>query len=80
MKTRVQKWGNSLAVRIPRAFARQTHLEANAPVDLEIVEGQIVIKPAEKPQYDLDDLLAGVTDDNQHEEIDMGTPAGNEIW
>lgn len=80
MRTHIQKWGNSLAVRIPGAFAKEANLEANAAVNIEVVDGQIVITPAEKPVFELDDLLAQVTDENRHDEMDSGGPVGNEVW
>jgi antitoxin MazE len=80
MKARVQRWGNSLAVRIPRAFAVQTGLAQDTIVDLSLVDGQITITPAAMPDPSLEDLLAGVTDDNLHTEQDWGEPAGREAW
>jgi len=66
MKTRVQKWGNSLAVRIPKSFAEGLDLENNGPVEMSLEEGAIVIKPAKDRAWDLDSLLAEVSDDNVH--------------
>lgn len=80
MRTHIQKWGNSLAVRIPSAFARQVNLDANAVVDLTVVDGQLIIRPIEAPVFELDDLLAQITDDNRHGEVDAGGAVGNEIW
>jgi antitoxin MazE len=79
MKTRIQKWGNSLALRIPRAFASEVGLEPDSEVEVTLVDGQIVIAPVTQG-YTLDDLLAGITEDNLHGEISTGTPLGNEAW
>ncbi len=68
MKTRVQKWGNSLAVRIPKSFASNLGLENNSPVKIGLEEGALVIKPDRDRAWDLDSLLAGVTDENIHPE------------
>ena len=78
MRARIQKWGNSLALRIPKAFADEARLEMNSPVEITLVEGRIVITPAQ--EYDLDTLLAGITEENLHGEADTGDPAGNEVW
>ena len=78
MRARIQKWGNSLALRIPKAFADETGLETNSSVEITLAEGRIVITPIQK--YDLDTLLAGITEENRHGEIDTGAPAGNEVW
>ena len=80
MRTRVQKWGNSLAVRIPRPFALEARLDADSPVDLSIVDGQIVVTPVSEPAVTLEDLLRGVTDENLHGEIDTGPAVSRETW
>jgi antitoxin MazE len=79
MKTRVQKWGNSLALRIPRAFAEEAGLHANAAVELSLVDGTLVVKPLAPPPT-LDELLRGVTDDNLPGEWDAGPATGKEVW
>lgn len=78
MKTRVQKWGNSLAVRIPKAFAAEAGLQANAAVELSLVDGALVMRPAALP-LSLDELLRSVTDDNRPGEWDTGPAAGKEV-
>jgi antitoxin MazE len=78
MKTTIQKWGNSLAVRIPRPFAEEIHLEENTTVDLTIKGGKLVIVPA--PEITLESLVEQITDENRHGEIETGRPAGSEIW
>jgi antitoxin MazE len=66
MKTRVQKWGNSLAVRIPKSFADDLDIENNSGVEMSLEEGALVIKPDKNNVWDLDSLLAGVTGENIH--------------
>jgi antitoxin MazE len=80
MKTRVKKWGNSLALRIPKSFAEEVGLEQESSVEVSLTEGKLVITPAVKPKIILEDLLAKITPDNQHGEIDTGPAVGNEIW
>lgn len=80
MKTRVQKWGNSLALRIPKSFAAEAGLRPDAPVELSLVEGRLVIQPLPEPPLTLDELLKGVTDDNLHGECDTGPAVGREVW
>ncbi len=80
MRTKVQKWGNSLAVRIPKAFAQEAHLTRDSLVEVTLVDGRIVIEPAPTASWTLDQLLEGVTDGNIHHEIDTGEPVGNEAW
>jgi antitoxin MazE len=80
MQTKVQKWGNSLALRIPKAFAVDAQLENNTLVEISLVEGEIIIKPVDTPMWTLEELLAGVNEDNIHREVDTGSPQGNEVW
>ena len=78
METRVQKWGNSLALRIPKPLATQVGLEANTPVRLLLRGEELVIVPVTPPSLKLDDLLAQVTEHNLHGEVDSGPAVGRE--
>ena len=80
MRTQIQKWGNSLALRIPKSFATESHIEAGSMVDLSIIEGKLIVIPVAEPTYTLDELLAGVTKENLHVEVDTGIPIGKEVW
>ncbi len=80
MLTKVQKWGNSLALRIPRAFALDAQLENDSFVEITMVEGQIIITPVAAPSWTLEELLSGVSKSNIHHEIDTGSATGNEAW
>ncbi len=80
MKTRVQKWGNSLALRIPKSFATEAGLQENAPVDLSLVDGKLVVQPVAPQPPTLGELLRGVTDQNLHGEWDTGPDVGREVW
>jgi antitoxin MazE len=80
MQTRIQKWGNSLAVRIPKAFAHEAHLEQDAVVELSLVDGKVVMVPVAEPEVTLEQLLSGITEENRHREIDWGPAVGKEVW
>jgi len=80
MKTRVQKWGNSLALRIPKSFADEAGLRADAPVELSLTKGKLVVKPLAEKTPSLESLLEAVTDDNLHGEWNTGAAVGREIW
>jgi antitoxin MazE len=80
MQTKVQKWGNSIAVRIPKAFAEEMRIAPNTAVELTLTNGSLVITPVQTPSFILEDLLAAITPQNTHEEIDPGTAVGNEAW
>jgi len=80
MRLRVQKWGNSLALRIPAAFARETGLEPGADVNLELDGMRLIITPAPNGPYSLAQLLERVTEENLHDAVDMGGPQGRELW
>ncbi len=80
MQAQVAKWGNSLAVRIPKALAEQARLREGARLEMSLGEdGEVVLKPL-SGGYRLDDLLAGITADNRHAESDWGGPQGGEAW
>ncbi len=80
MRARIRKWGNSLAVRIPHAFAVQAGLDHDAPVELSVEDGRLVIAAVVADVPNLDELLAGVTPDNLHAEVESGLAQGSEIW
>jgi len=73
MKTRVQKWGNSLAVRIPKSFAEELDWKESAPVEMSVDGDLLVVKTDRERTWDLDALLAGVTDDNVHPALEAGS-------
>jgi antitoxin MazE len=78
-QARIQKWGNSLAIRIPKPFALEIGLEQNSLVTVSIEEGKLLLEPA-KPTYSLEEMLAKVTKDNVHHEVETGPAVGNEAW
>lgn len=80
MKVQVQKWGNSLALRIPKSFAQETKLDQGSMVDLALKEGEIIIKPLVESVYSLEEMLAQITKENIHPEISTGKQRGKEVW
>lgn len=80
MKSRVQKWGNSLALRIPKSFAAEVGLRNESSVELSVADGKLVIAPLVEPKVTLKELLDQVTEDNVHHEIDTGPAVGREAW
>jgi antitoxin MazE len=76
---RVQKWGNSLALRIPNAFASELNLKPGSPVGLSLDGGRLVILPT-PDEYSLKGMLAEITEDNIHKEVTFGRPVGKEAW
>ena len=80
MKTRVQKWGNSLALRIPKSFATEISLAQGSEVKVSLVGKKIVVSPLQRSKYILRHLVSKITEKNRHREIDTGHPAGNETW
>ena len=75
----VSKWGNSLALRIPAAFADAIGLAEGAEVALKVSGGRLIVKPAPN-KYDLKQLVAKITPNNRHDETDWGKPVGKEQW
>jgi antitoxin MazE len=80
MRTHVRKWGNSLALRIPRVFAEEAGLAPDAAVELTLKGGDLIVKPVESTGPTLEELLRGVTDENRPGEWDTGPPLGKEVW
>ena len=80
MRSRIQKWGNSLALRIPKAFATEVGLQRETSVEVSLAGGKLVITPVAKPKPTLKQLLSKVTEENLHHEIDTGPYTGNETW
>lgn len=79
MQTTVQKWGNSLAVRISAALARETGIAEGTEVDIFHENQKLIILPL-KRKYMLHELLEKMNDSNLHKEIETGSNIGNEVW
>ena len=80
MKTAVQSWGNSLALRIPKVFAVETALHEGSEVELTLSKGTLVVRPIRSKRRSLDELLKGITAKNIHTETDTGEALGKEVW
>ncbi len=80
MQTKIQKWGNSLGLRIPKSFAEEAGVGAGSEVDLAVQNGELIVRPVRQVSYTLKELLSGVTPDNIHREADTGPPVGREVW
>ncbi len=80
MQLQLAKWGNSLAVRLPKNILDAIKIKEGDLLELQVENGDsIVMKPIAK-KYDLAELLAGITPENRHSEVDWGNPAGGEEW
>lgn len=80
MKARVQKWGNSLALRIPRALALEVGLSTESSIEMTLVEGKLVIVPLADTAPTLEELVREITPENRHDEISWGAVVGREVW
>ena len=80
MRVTVKKWGNSASVRIPAAIMEAAHLELDQELDIREEGGVVILTPARYVKYDLDDLIAGITEENKHDLVDWGEPVGKEVW
>jgi antitoxin MazE len=80
MRVQFSRWGNSLALRIPAAYARDLNVSEGSEAELEVEHGRLVATPAvDLPVYDLNTLLDGVTEDNLHAEVSTGSAMGGEF-
>jgi len=80
MKTKVQKWGNSFGVRIPKPVIDEAGIGEGADVSVALEKGRIVLTPLKLRRYRLKELVDQITPANRHEETDFGPAQGKEIW
>jgi antitoxin MazE len=80
VEARVKMWGHSLAVRIPKPLAVEVGLGPDSLVEISLVDDNLVVTPLNEPAWSLESLLAQVTEDNIHGEVDTGPAIGNEVW
>lgn len=80
MKTRIKKWGNSSAVRIPAPMLRRVHLSIDESVDVRAEPGRIVIEPLRKKTYDISEMVRQITPKNRHATVDAVPAVSNEVW
>ena len=80
MRVRVQKWGNSLAVRIPKPLAEDAEVKEGTVLNLAVSGGKVVATPVQKRKLSLRQLLAEVNRKNLHGEVDSGRSVGREVW
>jgi antitoxin MazE len=78
MKATTQKWGNSLAIRVPKRVAEEAGLREKDPVDIEVRKGALVVRPHLRRVYRLEDLVKRIIPRNLHHELDFGEPVGRE--
>ncbi|MBI5847537.1 MAG: AbrB/MazE/SpoVT family DNA-binding domain-containing protein [Nitrospirae bacterium] len=79
MIAKTAQWGNSIGVRIPSAVAKKAGIGVNSTIEINNAEGGIIIKPAEKQEYSLKELVKEITAQNRHAEADYGQPVGKEL-
>jgi antitoxin MazE len=79
LKARISKWGNSLAIRLPRQILSELSLSEGDSMEILAENGKLIITPVLK-EYGLEELVQGITAENQHTETDWGPPQGAESW
>ncbi len=79
MLTHISKWGNSLAVRLPKPFVEELGLSEGSQVELTVRDGKLILSAAGRA-YALEELVDGITGENRHHESDWGRPKGREVW
>ena len=78
MTVAIKKWGNSLALRIPKDIAQTLHIENNTTLELNIKDGRLIIEPQNESL--LESLVSRIDADNLHAEVETGKVVGNEEW
>ncbi|HML06969.1 MAG TPA: AbrB/MazE/SpoVT family DNA-binding domain-containing protein [Xanthobacteraceae bacterium] len=84
MKVEFLKWGNSLALRVPKPFAQEIGASVGKAANMEVHDGKLIVEVAKprrrKRRYRLEQLVAGIRPENRHSELEWGPPVGNEVW
>ena len=80
MVTKIEKWGNELAIRIPAAVSQKIGVVDGSVVHIVVEGGRLIVSARPFPHYRLEDLLAGIRPENLHAETDTGTASGKEAW
>lgn len=80
MRTKAQKWGNSLAVRVPKGAAEKAGIQVEDTLEVDVQGGAIVLRPERHRKYRLNDLVRKITKKNLHGELDFGGPKGREVF
>jgi len=78
MTVSLKKWGNSLALRIPKDVASSLHVDTNSLMELDVKDGVLTLRP--KKSNLLETLVSQINSENLHKEIDTGRSVGNEEW
>jgi antitoxin MazE len=76
MVSKITKWGNSLGLRIPKSFAVQAGIDEGSRVDIRLEDDQIIVRPVRPEQYCLKDMMSKIEENNLHDEVPIGEPAG----
>lgn len=84
MTSKLQKWGNSLALRIPKSYAKEVKLDEGSKVKIKIEKNSIIISPVmkkkRKKKYNLEEMISQITPENRYNEIDFGPSVGKETF
>lgn len=80
MRGKIARWGNSLALRIPKSVAEEAGLDEDGPVEIRVESSTIVVERVVDDDPTLEELVAGITPENRHEATDWGPPVGREVW
>ena len=78
MTVALKKWGNSLALRIPKDILNTLAIDENSIMELSVNNGMLTVKP--KSNTLLESLVSQINSENLHKEIDTGRSVGNEEW
>lgn len=80
MTSKIQRWGNSLGLRILKSIAKELRLRPGSKVEMTVKDGRLVISPATRSRFTLEELVAGIKPGNRHGEVPWSKPRGGEVW
>ena len=80
--TTIQKWGNSYAVRLPKAALEKLNWQAGHTVEIRepAQKGTLSIVSTQRRVASLSEMIARISKENQHYATDWGGAVGKEVW
>lgn len=79
MQVQLEESENGLTLPIPEEVAQSSQMQPGSLVDLSLIDGKILVSPVRRSKYTIEELMAGVTNENVREAVDFGPPVGKEI-
>lgn len=80
MLVHFEKIDGGVTLQLPEELAANPVFSSGDMVNVSRENGRLVVTKPEEPAYDIEEMIASITDENRHAEISTGRPVGNEVW